>query len=71
MIETGDTLGADALGILVTSLLPGPGTRAEAVVALAVGRDPATTPADALSARDASWIGKAVAYQVPAGTTAL
>ena len=38
-------------------------TRAEAVVALAVGRDPATTPADALSARDASWIGKAVAYQ--------
>jgi len=38
-------------------------TMAEGDISLSAGRDPATTPADALTTRDQYWLGLAVAYQ--------
>lgn len=38
-------------------------TMAEGDISLSAGRDPATTPVDALTTRDRYWLGLAVAYQ--------
>lgn len=57
------TNSAQVLALTATAVTLAEITRAEAVIGIAAGRDPDATPLDSLSARDASWLGKAAAYQ--------